>query len=112
MIRYYTFGLSHFHNGTALHDKYVKVTCPTGDPRALLIAWLGNNKFSSEYSALEFTKVRWKYPMTEYMSIEVSAPCPLCDGRIPTDDCRGCYPGALLREDDTEICSDCGREGR
>ena len=53
---YFTFGQDHvFPNGETAAGHYVEVTCyPEQDPRVLFMAWLGSNKFASEYSQVEW----------------------------------------------------------
>lgn len=53
---YFTFGQDHFlPNGNPAKDEYVIVSTPENiDPRMILIAFLGSNGFSDEY-----TSQRW-----------------------------------------------------
>ena len=68
---YFTFGSDHAHEGVPLRDRYVEVIAPEGVHRTLFMAWLGSNRFASEYYELEWAAIFRAYKPVRFALISV-----------------------------------------
>lgn len=73
---YFTFGSDHvLPDGSPAGGQYVKVIAPPGtDHRAVFMAWLGSNRFSSEYTLSEWLNmsVNGRYPSSPVAVIVIT----------------------------------------
>ena len=88
----FSFGSEHtLPDGTPAGDKTVSVEAPVDvDHRALFMAWLGSNKFSSEYTEREYSKSVMSRRNTVAWHISVEQVCDQCEW--PDSQCKCLLP--------------------
>ena len=91
-LRLYSFGQEHtLPDGTPAGDKTVMVEAPDDvDHRALFMAWLGSNKFSSEYTEQEYSDSILASRNRVVWSISVEQVCQQCEW--PNSQCKCLMP--------------------
>jgi hypothetical protein len=88
-IHIFSFGSDHtLPDGEPASGKVVAVDAPDGtDHRAVFMAWLGSNRFSSEYTEAEYMNTRMTSKVAYCITVE--AACQQCE--FPESACK-CIP--------------------
>jgi len=105
ITRFFTFGAEHtLPDGMYAGDKTVMVEAPEDvDHRALFMAWLGSNKFSSEYNEQEYRDSRLGMTNTIAFSITAEPVCWQCEW--PDSQCK-CLPDDPWEGEDPDYLRD------